>query len=51
MREVAFDVKIKPGLGSVSKNVKLAPGRLRSMIDQISWPDVYSAATNSHSLM
>ena len=26
MREVAFDVKIEPGLCSVSKNVKLAPG-------------------------
>ncbi len=26
MREVAFDVKIEPGLENVSKNVKLAPG-------------------------
>lgn len=26
MREVAFDVKIEPGLQKVSKNIKLAPG-------------------------
>ena len=26
MKEVAFDVKIEPGLAKVSKNVKLAPG-------------------------
>ncbi len=28
MREVAFDVKIEPGLENVSKNVKLAPGSI-----------------------
>ena len=26
MREVAFDVKVEPGLQKVSKNIKLAPG-------------------------